>query len=54
MLVGPVERTGTYESPALVELGTLQELTLADCVDKNFGPSDGHTLMGAPISCSSA
>jgi hypothetical protein len=54
MLVSPVERTGTYESPALVELGTLQELTLADCVDKNFGPSDGHTLMGVSIACSSA
>ena len=54
MLVGPVERTGTYESPALVELGTLQELTLADCVDKTLGPSDGHTFMGITISCGSA
>ena len=55
MLATPEERTGTYESPALVELGTLQELTLADCVDKKVGFSDGHTFMGiVPITCNSA
>jgi hypothetical protein len=54
LLATPVERTGTYESPALVELGTLQELTLADCVDKKWGPVDGHTLMGVAITCNSA
>ena len=54
MLATPMERTGTYESPALVELGTLQELTLAECQDKRFGPTDGHTLMGIAIACNSA
>jgi hypothetical protein len=54
MLATPVERTGTYESPALVELGTLQELTLVSCSDKKWGASDGMTLMGVPITCNSA
>jgi hypothetical protein len=54
MLATPVERTGTYESPALVELGTLQELTLVDCIDKKWGSSDGLTMMGSPITCNSA
>jgi hypothetical protein len=48
------ESAAQYEAPALVVLGTLQELTLADCVDKAFGPTDGHTLMGVSITCSSA
>ena len=53
MLATPVERTGTYESPALVELGTLQDLTLV-CTDKKYGSSDGFTFMGQPITCNSA
>ena len=52
MLATPVERTGTYESPALVELGTLQELTLG--CDKKLGSSDGFTFMGQAITCNSA
>ena len=52
MLATPVERTGTYESPALVELGTLQELTLG--CDKKLGQSDGFTFQGLAITCNSA
>lgn len=44
----------SYEQPALRVLGTLRELTLATCVDKKFGPSDGHTMMGVAIQCASA
>jgi hypothetical protein len=44
----------TYEAPKLKVLGTLHELTLAGCVDKKFGPSDGHTLQGVAIQCASA
>ena len=44
----------SYEPPTLKVLGTLHELTLASCVDKTWGSSDGHTLMGAAITCSSA
>jgi hypothetical protein len=44
----------TYERPTLRLIGTLHELTLAGCVDKKFGPSDGHTLMGVAIQCASA
>lgn len=43
-----------YERPTLKVLGTLHELTLASCVDKKFGPADGHTLMGVAIQCASA
>ena len=43
-----------YERPALKVLGTLHELTLASCVDKTWGASDGHTMMGVAIKCSSA
>jgi hypothetical protein len=39
-----------YEKPELTELGTLHELTLG--CDKDFGPSDGYTFQGVPISCS--
>jgi hypothetical protein len=35
-----------YDAPAIVEIGSLHELTLQD---KEFGPSDGFTLMGVPI-----
>ena len=52
MLATPEERTGTYESPALVELGTLQDVTL--CTDKKYGSSDGFTFMGQAITCNSA
>jgi hypothetical protein len=44
----------TYEPPMLTVLGTLHELTLASCVDKKWGPADGHTLMGVAIQCASA
>ena len=44
----------SYERPNLKTLGTLAELTLAACVDKTWGSSDGHTLMGVAITCSSA
>jgi len=55
LLATPVERTaGTYESPALVELGTLQELTLCSTMDKKYGSSDGWTFMGQAITCNSA
>ena len=43
-----------YEPPALEVLGSVHELTLAECVDKTFGASDGHTLMGVAIRCNSA
>jgi hypothetical protein len=46
--------TETYEAPAVHELGRLHDLTLADCTDKAFGGSDGHTLAQVPIQCSSA
>lgn len=46
-----------YESPAIVELGTIAETTLHGCWwNKQFGGSDGFTFMGisVPISnCSS-
>ena len=42
-----------YEPPALTVLGSLHELTLADCVEKTWGPSDGHTMGGAAIRCAS-
>jgi hypothetical protein len=35
-----------YETPQLVEIGTLHELTLQD---KDFGGDDGFTFMGAAI-----
>ena len=47
----PTERTGSYEAPALVELGAFAEVTLCD---KAYGPSDGHTFQGSPITCGSA
>jgi hypothetical protein len=52
----PTESTPAYEAPALVDLGAIAELTLMDpgCTDKRYGASDGFTLMGAPITCSSA
>jgi hypothetical protein len=44
----------SYERPTLKVLGTLHELTLAECVDKTWGSADGHTMMGVSIRCSSA
>jgi hypothetical protein len=35
-----------YEAPSIVEIGTLQELTLQG---KNFGGDDGFTFSGQPI-----
>jgi hypothetical protein len=43
--------TLSYEAPALVELGLLQELTLG--CDKNLGSSDGFTFQGQAIVCTS-
>jgi hypothetical protein len=43
-----------YESPKLSVLGTVYELTLADCVDKTWGASDGHMMMGVSITCVSS
>ena len=40
-----------YEPPALVELGTLHELTLG--CNKDWGGSDGFTFQQAPIVCTS-
>lgn len=54
MALGQSEGAAPYEAPALTVLGRLQELTLADCVDKDFGPTDGHTFQGIPITCNSA
>jgi hypothetical protein len=50
------ESTPAYEAPALVDLGAIAELTLVDpgCTNKAFGASDGFTLQGVPITCSSA
>jgi hypothetical protein len=43
-----------YESPKLSVLGSVYELTLADCVDKTWGASDGHMMMGQSIMCVSS
>jgi len=47
----PRESAGVYEAPSLVDLGGLAELTLCN---KDFGPTDGNTFQGVPITCSSA
>jgi hypothetical protein len=41
-----------YQPPALIELGTLQELTLF--CDKRLNGSDGFTFMNQPIVCRSS
>jgi hypothetical protein len=41
-----------YESPKLVELGSVTELTLG--CNKAYGGSDGFTFQQQPISCTSA
>jgi hypothetical protein len=48
----PRERTGSYEAPALVELGAFAEVTLG--CDKHLGGSDGFTFQQQSISCTSA
>jgi hypothetical protein len=48
----PRERAGSYEAPALVELGAFAEVTLG--CDKQLGQSDGFTFMGQSIVCTSA
>jgi hypothetical protein len=40
-----------YEPPALLVLGTLQELTLG--CDKELGSTDGFTFLGQDIVCTS-
>ena len=52
MVDTPRKSTAAYEAPALVELGALQELTLG--CDKQWGSTDGFTMMGQAIVCSSA
>ena len=43
-----------YRPPALVELGTLHDLTLdTRYCDKSFGGSDGFTFQQVPIHCTS-
>jgi len=37
-----------YSVPRLTVYGTLEELTKCD---KEFGPTDGNTFQGNPISC---
>ena len=43
--------SGVYEPPALVDLGSLHELTLG--CDKMYGASDGYTWHGDSIVCAS-
>jgi hypothetical protein len=44
--------TGAYEAPALVELGSLEVMTLG--CDKALGESDGFTFLNQPIVCTSS
>ena len=48
----PRERTGTYEAPALVELGAFAEVTLG--CNKDLGGSDGFTFQNQQVICTSA
>ena len=41
-----------YTPPALVDLGSLRELTLG--CDKTLGDSDGYTFQGQAVVCTSA
>jgi hypothetical protein len=52
MVETPLGSTAAYEAPALVDIGALQELTLA--CDKRLGSSDGFTFQGQAIVCSSS
>jgi hypothetical protein len=46
-----IEAQQTYERPELKVLGTVQGLTHAD---KKYGPTDGNTFMGVPITNNSS
>lgn len=39
-----------YESPLLIEIGSLQELTQG--CNKTLGDTDGYTFQGLAITCS--
>jgi hypothetical protein len=52
MVETPDTGVTAYEAPELAELGTLHELTLY--CDKRFGSTDGFTMQGQAIVCSSA
>jgi hypothetical protein len=41
------ERDTGYEAPVMEVLGTVHELTLIQ--DKMFGPTDGYSFNGIPI-----
>jgi hypothetical protein len=43
---------GEYEAPKLTVLGSVAELTLD--INKQWGSSDGFTLLGVPITNASA
>jgi hypothetical protein len=43
---------GAYEAPVLTVLGSVSELTLD--INKQWGASDGFTLLGVPITNASA
>lgn len=40
----------SYEPPRLEDIGSLQQLTLVDLQDKDFGPTDGFTFNNIAIS----
>ena len=40
---------GSYEAPAIFEIGSLHELTQGPIVNKNFGAFDGVQLQGVNI-----
>jgi hypothetical protein len=44
------EQQAAYEAPKLIVLGALGDLTLGD---KKYGPTDGFTFQGNPITNSS-
>jgi hypothetical protein len=47
MVISKHDRTPLeYESPSLLELGTVHDLTL---IDKDYGPTDGMTFQGIAI-----
>lgn len=41
------DTNGVYETPRIVELGKVEQLTLAH--DKKHGHTDGFTFQGIPI-----
>ncbi len=38
-----------WDHPTLTIFGSVETLTQGPCTNKNFGSSDGFTLMGTPI-----